>query len=113
MSDTCTLHPDAIINIVYNFTGSVFLKYDKFPPSEDALEKFSKARQDAKDRGASEKTLDDLESYLKKVHLEIVELDNDRLATLMEPLIQAIMKFYGEKAVAAGYTTIEISDKTN
>ena len=110
MSKTCTLNKDAILNVVNNFSISVLMKYDKFPPREDDLEKFAKARQDAKEHGASDETLDSLEDYLKKVHLGIIEYSNDRATTVTNPLVTEVMDFFGKIAIAQGYTVIELTD---
>ena len=110
MSEKITLSYSNIYALTDNFSTAVTIKYETFPPSERALELFSKCRQMTKDYGAKDKTLDDLENYMKKVILEVVEFDEDKLAELANRLAHDILEFYGEKAKEAGSDTVYLED---
>ena len=109
MSDKHTILRSAVIRLPVNFFGGVILKYDKFPTTDEKnLELYSKARQEAKDNGASDRTLDDLESYVKKIHLKIVECDDNKLTALTDQIVKEVLAFHGEKAKKDGSNTLYI-----
>ena len=110
MSEKITISYSNIYGMTKNFVNAVMIKYENFPPSERALELFSKCRQMAKDYGVTDKTLDDMEDYTKKVILEVVECDDDKLTELSNRFVKDIIEFYGQKAKEAGSDTIYMKD---
>ena len=97
-----------LLGLCDNFTSAVFLKYSFFPPKDEAVDVYDRARQLAKENGVSETTLDDLENYIKKAVLEIVEYDTTKLTDLCHQLMEEVLVYHGTIAKKAGATTFFI-----
>ena len=102
MSDTITFHSTTFLFAYVNFQRAAVKKHTHFPFREDDLQRFSECRQKAKDLGASEKTLDDYESYLKKCAAGVSEFSEDGWTKFMELFVKDIIDFQVDKAVEAG-----------
>lgn len=108
MSDNVILHSRFVAKLTSTYVRAIELKYKHFPPRQDALEAFAKARKVMADNGVSESTLDDFEIYLKKVYLDVLEARSDKLEELTNRFVSEVREFYGAKAIESGTGVLEI-----
>lgn len=114
MSDTnIPLSLNAIAEIVSGFTDSVLLKYKDFPPSDEAVARVAKVRQAALELGASERSLDDWESYLKKAVAGVIEYSEQRIEKFIEEVTDEIVMSHVKKAVDSEKELVVIRDYKN
>lgn len=110
MSDPIIFRTSTIRSAVTEFVDSVLLKHRHYPAKEDALQTFTECRERMQLLGASEKSLDDFESYTKKLLLGIYEKDADKLTAFSNHFVREILFDQFDKAQAAGRPLHVIGD---
>ena len=90
MSDIITFHNSAIRSAVTAFTDATLRKHSHYPAKEDDLRTFAECRERMKSLGVSENTLDDFESYVKKLIAGIYEQDADKLIAISTQFVREV-----------------------
>ena len=98
MSEKIILRSSTLSRSLERFIGLVFRKYGPMPPADNDETLSLQRLQYTRDFGVSEETLNECESYLKKVAVGVIPHDEDRFQSIVQKLTDEVMAFYIKKA---------------